>query len=64
VNTVNSIVRQHYRQSDLAQGIVAEKKTRRRRDKNQQITVHNTHVEIKSQHDAVTITQYIYTDDK
>ncbi len=64
VNTVNSIVRQHYRQRDLALGVVAEKKSRKTLTKNEQITVHDTHVEIRSEHDTVTITQYIYTNDK
>ncbi len=63
VNTVNSIVRQHYRQRELAQGI---QRPRRYQRKNPEpvIQQEDNVTKITTEHDAVTITEYIYTSDK
>lgn len=61
VNKINSIVRQHYRQREIQAGTVPIRKKRQRRE---DVTVYQNHVEIKTELDNATITQYIYTGDK
>ena len=63
VNKINAIVRAHYKQRDLEAGTVPIKKPRRKRA-DESTTVYQNHVEIKTELDDATITQYIYTGDK
>ncbi len=62
---VNSLVRQHYKQKRIAQGLEqADEEIAANFLKKARVEQHDDHVQIINEEDGVTITRYVYSSDK